>query len=242
MLFLSESIIKAKDKILAGLEKGKLDPITASRQILELDPDDHEALCIMADVHDRAGDRAAAEELLWRAAQAQPASFAAYLKLSVLFSGQEPLSKGLTELACRKVLRNEEALAATEDSPSPFASIDLPEFNALGTAGRLKQMAEWFRDQREHEPPAVSALLKPHRLIDQLLESDTLAPELVDAFVQEKPAIVTLLIGVLRGWIADQIPESEIAVVENALALLGEIGEPSAIPFLLETSALEDRV
>jgi len=62
----------------------------------------------------------------------------------------------------------------------------------------------------------------------------------VDALVQEGESIVPLLVGVLRGWAQDFLPEEEECTVENTLALLGEIGEASVIPHLLEFIVRDD--
>ena len=96
-----------------------------------------------------------------------------------------------------------------------------------------------MRGRRDLEPAPVTARLRPYRLIHQLQEAEDLDAHLVDALVQEGESIAPLLVGVLRGWAQSFLPEDEGDVVENTLALLGEIGHAGAIPHLLEFSGLE---
>jgi hypothetical protein len=51
-----------------------------------------------------------------------------------------------------------------------------------------------------------------------------------------------VLIGVLRGWFEDELPEGEDFPAEASLALLGEIGDPAALPELLEFCTLKNDV
>ncbi len=117
MLYLPDSILDAREKLLEDIDSGKGDLELPLKQILELDPDDAFALVLLAASRSDAGDRAGAEDLLWRAVQAQPCAWPAYQELSILFHDQEPLSKGLLELACRKLLWHETALDEMEKRP-----------------------------------------------------------------------------------------------------------------------------
>ena len=56
----------------------------------------------------------------------------------------------------------------------------------------------------------------------------------LDSIIAEGSAIIPLLIGVLRAWAQGSLDEEGDSDVENALALLGEIGSPEEIPHLLE--------
>src|ERR1035438_8170643 len=120
MFFLSDSVLDAKNKILKDLDKGKLDRELAIQRVLDLDPTDYAALGMMAQLRTESGDRAGAEEILWRAIQAHPSAFGPFLQLSIVVSDQGPLSKGLTELACRKILRDENALEDIEKDLRAF--------------------------------------------------------------------------------------------------------------------------
>ena len=83
-------------------------------------------------------------------------------------------------------------------------------------------------------PVEVTARLRPYRLIHQIQELGDLDSQLVDVLIAEAAAIVPLLVGVLRGWAQDYLPADDECSVENALAILGEIGDPAVIPHLLE--------
>ncbi len=104
----------------------------------------------------------------------------------------------------------------------------------------MEGLTEWLRLQRDLEPVSVTARLRPYRLIHQLQVGDCIDRQLVDALVQEGASIVPLLTGVVRGWVQDVIREDDVVLVENGLALLGEIGEAGAIPDLLEMVTLKD--
>ena len=92
------------------------------------------------------------------------------------------------------------------------------------------------------EPAEVTALLRPHRLIDELLESarDGLDPELVDQIVAEGVRSVPLLIGVLRAMATDMLPPDDPSPAAASVALLGEIGDPAAAAEIIEFCSVHD--
>jgi hypothetical protein len=242
MLFPSESILESRRQLLRDLGKAKIGSEQAFRQALALDPDDHVSLMFLAQKRAEAGDIAETEKLLWRAIQAQPCAWLPYMRLSVLLNDQEALSKGLAELACRKVLLDLNSLKEMQKEESPFSQVGqgMKELEGLSGQERFEMLAEGLRDQRDLEPLAVTARLRSLRLVHQLQESDELEPEEVDALVQEGESIVPLLVGVLRGWAQNVLAENDTYTVANAIALLGEIGDARAIPYLLELVDLED--
>jgi hypothetical protein len=158
--------------------------------------------------------------------------------LSELLSGQEALSQGLAELALTKLLLDEEALKALP-GPIPFGLDDNEGYKDLSKEEQIELVIEALRRRRDLEPVPVTARLRPYRLIHQLQEAEDLDAQLVDALVQAGESIVPLLVGVLRGWAQNFLPEDEEGVVENTLALLGEIGGAGAIPHLLEFTVLD---
>jgi hypothetical protein len=177
---------------------------------------------------------------LWRAALAQPCTWPPYLELSELLSEQEALSQGLAELALSKVLLDEEGLEALGPAPLPFGLEDIEGSKDLSKEEQIELVIEALRRRRDLEPVPVTARLRPYRLIHQLQDAEDLDAQLVDPLVQEGESIVPLLIGVLRGWAQGFLPEDEENVVENTLALLGEIGHAGAIPHLLEYAGLDN--
>lgn len=112
--------------------------------------------------------------------------------------------------------------------------------DGLDDKHRLEAIIGMLRDQRDLEPLEVTAHLRLYRLIHQLQESDELTPLVVDAVVGEGTAIVPLLAGVLRAYARTSLFDDDTPPVENALALMGEIGSPEALPHLLEFGALDD--
>ena len=239
MLLLSESIIESRSRLLRDVDRGKITSEQAYRRLLDLEPDDHIALLGMSRLRREAGDLAGAEDYLWRAAHAQPCTWPPYLELSELLSGQEALSQGLAELALSKVLLDEEGLEALGPAPLPFGLDDIEGSKDLSKEERIELVVEALRRRRDLEPAAVTARLRPYRLIHQLQVGEDLDAQAVDALVQEGESIVPLLVGVLRGWAQSFLPEDDVDVVEDTLALLGEIGHVGAIPHLLEFTVLD---
>jgi hypothetical protein len=239
MLFLSEDLIETKQRLVQDIEDGKIDAELAWRQALKLDANDHIALVLLGTLRAERGDAAEAEELLWRALQVQPCSWRAYFELGRMLKDQDPLSKGLHELGCRKLLLDPESLDELEDNPSVFAALKehAPD---LDIADGLEMMADALRAQRDFEPLAVTARLRQLRLIHQLQDTEFPEPELVDAVVEEGESIVPLLVGLMRGWVQDIVPEEDIFVAVNSMAMLGEIGEVAPIPYLLELVTLAE--
>jgi hypothetical protein len=238
MLFLSDSIIDSRACLVRDVDRGKITPEQAYRRLLDLEPDDHVAMLEMSRLRREAGDLAGAEDYLWRAAQAQPCTWPPYLGLSELLSEQEALSQGLAELALSKLLLDEEGLEALP-GPIPFGLDDIEGCKDLSNEEQIELLIEALRRRRDIEPVPVTARLRPYRLIHQLQEAEDPDAHLIDALVQEGESIVPLLVGVLRGWAQSFLPEDEEDVVENTLALLGEIGDAGAIPHLLEYAVLD---
>jgi hypothetical protein len=240
MLFLSESIYESRSHILRDLGRGKTTPEQAHKRMLELDPADHIALIGLSRLRREAGDLAGAEDYLWRAVQAQPCTWPPYLELAQLFSAQEPLSQGLSELALSKLSLDEADLDALWPGPIPFGLDDIEGYRDLSKVEQIELVIEALRRRRDLEPAAVTARLRPYRLIHQLQDAADLDAQVVDALVQEGDPIVPLLVGVLRGWAQGFLPEDQEDIVENTLALLGEIGHAGAIPHLLEFAVVDN--
>ena len=240
MLFLSESIFESRSRLLRDLDRGKITSEQAYRRLLDLEPADHIALVGISRLRREAGDLAGAEDYLWRAAQAQPCIWQPYLALSELLAGQEALSQGLAELALSKLLLDEEGIDALGPDPIPFGMDGTEGHEDLSKEEQIELVIETLRRRRDLEPAAVTARLRPYRLIHQLQDVEDVDAQVVDALVQEGESIVPLLVGVLRCWAQSFLPEDEEDVVENTLALLGEIGHAGAIPHLLEYAALDN--
>jgi hypothetical protein len=241
-VFPSESVLKFASGLLRDVERGKLTREHAFSQVLELNPLDYPALVELAQLRLQSGDAAGAEEYLWRAIESQPCAYMAFMQMFNLKSDARPpqhaLAAGLAELGYRKLLLDEEAVESEAlDIPLP---VDDPELKDLSPRERLQLMAGALARVRDTEPVAVTAQLRPHRLVQQLQESEDLPAPLIDALVAEGESIVPLLVGVLRGYAHGILNEDDSSIAENTLALLGEIGDADAIPQLLEFVAVRN--
>ncbi len=239
MLFISESVMEAKRQIMHR----KTDNEEAFRRVLELDANDHMALIGLGQIRQIAGNDAEAEAFYWRALQTQPCAYRPYIYLSSLLAKhEEVLSVGLAELAIRKLLLSADAESEIEDEDSPFFLM-AKTFKApkgLNARQKLEMAADQLGETRESEPAAVTARLRSLRLIHQLQEGDPLTKEEIDGLIDQGEATVPLLIGVLRGWAQNVLEDDDTLIVESSLAILGEIGDVSAIPSLLELVEMED--
>jgi hypothetical protein len=240
MLLLSDSIIDSRSRLLRDLDRGKIAPEQACRRLFDLDPSDHIAMLGMSRLRREAADLAGAEDYLWRAVQAQPCAWPPYLELSELLSEQEALCQGLAELALSKLLLDEEGIEALGSDPIALNWGVTKEHEDLSKQEQIELVIEALRRRRDLEPVPVTARLRPYRLIHQLQEAEDLDAQLVDTLVQEGESLVPLLVGVLRGWAQNFLHEDFVGIVENTLALLGEMGHASAVPHLLEFAVLED--
>ena len=223
------------------MQAGTISPEQAFQRGLELDPLDAMALIFFSHIRYQAGDLAAAEEYCWRAASADPARFEPFYTLYRCLSGcgeDEALRKGILALALRKMLRSE----AGDKHIAEIAKDDPDPEGVPATRQRLEDTAEALEAQSGDEPEDIARQLKPHRLIDELLEMapDGLDLELVDKIVEEGARCVPLLVGVLRTMVAGELPDGDTAPGAAAVALLGEIGDPAAVPEVIECCSVAD--
>lgn len=236
MIIISPSVDAVRRKLLDQVEAGTLTEEEACRQALELDPCDGVALLGLAAVLRQAGDLEEAERYGWRGLEAHPCEHRFYGFLASLVAKHtksSALADGLMELGIRKVLGDEEALNEfLEESPGPV------------TRAEIENLAAVLAGRRESEPRRVSDILLPYRLIHelQMAPSGRLDRQAVDEIVECGGACVPLLIGVLRGWAEDELPENVDFPAEASLALLGEIGDPAALPALVEFCSFNDEV
>lgn len=238
MLYPDDAITQAVHRWGADYRAGKIPAEKFWRKLLDLDPNDALALIEMAKLRFKAGDMAAAQDLLWRAIELQPLLWHGYLILAETYDGnpdQTCLAWALRGLAIQKLSRTPEDGAGL-GLESVLPDSDAAQlFKELPPDEQLQVIAAACRERAANEPAEVTLRLRHCRLLEQLHDNCTeVSAELVDQIVGEGPGIVPWLVGVLRGWAQNALPEDDEVVVEDALALLGEIGEPSAIPALCE--------
>jgi hypothetical protein len=243
MLFTPESVLEARRRLMKQMQAGTITQEQCFQEALQLDPFDAMALTVLGQAHYSAGDRPAAEEKFWQAVAADPSRCEAWYGLERCLADRgasQALRNGVLLLAARKMLRNEQS---TEEflerlKQRPEAAILPP-----GRAGVELLVGALVR-AAIGEPADVTALLRPHRLIDELLESATegLDPELVDQIVAEGVRSVPLLIGVLRAMATSMLPPDDPSPAAASVALLGEIGDPAAAPEIIEFCSPHDDV
>jgi tetratricopeptide (TPR) repeat protein len=241
MLFTTEAKLESRKGMLRDLDAGRITQEQACRRALELDPHDFSAYLWLGQLHRDRGDNHSAEQCFWRAVEENPWFWSSYICLVNVIPPDSPLVEGLFELACRKLALDEEEIGSEEAEALLNKVQSLLEIDNLNTVDRPEIFAEYLAERRKNEePPEVTTRLWPYRLIHELHANEQLSTVLVDDLIHAGPAIVPLLLGTIRGWAASEAPEDSDFVVENTLALLGETGDPSVIPELLELVTVED--
>jgi hypothetical protein len=91
------------------------------------------------------------------------------------------------------------------------------------------------------EPAAVARELEPHRLLHELFVAglEAIDVSLLDRVLARGADCAPLLLGTLNAYGEDLLHDNDGLVV-RALALLGEIGDPAALPALAKFVPLED--
>jgi hypothetical protein len=179
-----------------------------------------------------ASDREEAERLFWRLSEVMPFHYMPFVQLSNLYDKSDPLAMGLGELACRKM---------SLDPEVPDSGLaDFTWETESGTPESAEVLAAWLRKARTEEPAEVTARLQPHLLLLEVQANGILEPATVDTVLQAGSSMVPLLVGVLRSWVCGALGEEDTRIVENSTALLGEIGDPSVIPELLDLPSSDE--
>jgi tetratricopeptide (TPR) repeat protein len=241
MIVLPSSTYNRRRRLLKDFGAGRIAPEVFYQEMIELDPQDFIGLAGTGKILRERGDLAGAEEYFWKAIEANPADAAAYMELArALCEREEPeLARGIGELAFRKLARAGRDLSDALDPASVDEKI-LGEVAALSPEERTSLFLYAMEEKREQEPALVTEKLRALRLIDRLQEEADLSAETVDAIIAEGRGIAPLLIGVIRAWAQNYLNDDEEYVMENAAALLGELGSAEELPPLLELMPLEN--
>jgi hypothetical protein len=220
MIFPPESIFELRRELVTKLEAGEITDAEMFRQALAVDPSDPAALRFHAFTAEENGDLAAAEAFGRRFILADPTSHEGYLLLGRVLSDAR-LAAAYRALGEDKLHFDPEALDEYSIPGEPFPA---PDATPVG------------------EPEAVAHELEPHRLIHQLFAAglDAIPRSLVDRIVACGADCAPLLLGILNAYGEDVLHETDDALVARALALLGEIGDPAALPALAKFLSLED--
>src|SRR5207244_4188485 len=147
---------------------------------------------------------------------------------------------GIADLALCKLLGDPESREKVTEGEFLQILKDIPGAEDLTRAEAAELVIESLRSRRDQESPETTARLRLYRQINDIQATEALDREFVDGVIREGEAIVPLLIGVLRSYAQSAVLEEDEWVVENTLALLGEIGSPAALSALFEFTEMED--
>lgn len=180
-----------------------------------------------------AGDLAEAGRQARHLIHLRPSSHEGYLLLARSFGPFDPAAaqSAYLQLALEKLLKYPEAVNSL-DLDRFIEQVGLqgvtPELPAEET---LQAILAIVKEQRGQESPEVTRELEPHRLMVKLYDSwdDVLDRDTVTAILQNAEGCAPLLGGILKEWNEDLLPEDDQLVVERALVLLGEIGNPAVL-------------
>ncbi|HEY2016448.1 MAG TPA: SEC-C domain-containing protein [Bryobacteraceae bacterium] len=220
MIFPTESVLEAREQLHLQVVSGKLTPEEGFRERLQIDPEDAEALSFFAANALQAGrpDEAGAQarELI----RVHPKGYEGYvIAAQSLGEADDSLSlrSGYLQLAYEKL----------RDSPDGADRPDMAE---------LARIAPLIPERNTVEAAEVANELEPYRLMAKLYDSwdDLLDRSVVDDILRNADVCAPLLRGVLKEWGEGLLAEEDQLVVERALVLLGEIGDPAILPDLTE--------
>jgi hypothetical protein len=208
MIFPTEAVLELRAELENRVTAGELSEAEAYREALAADPADPRALRLLALLAEDEGDFESAGALAWRWLHADPLSHEVFTLIGRLL-GRDP-SHAARAAAYR-------ALGQTKLHFDPEAEAD-PEPVAM----------------LEGEPPEVTNELAPHRLLHEMWISSTgeVEREVIESVLAEGAGIAPLLTGILNLYGEDLLDDVDEALVVRAIALLGEIGDPAAIPAL----------
>ena len=217
MIFPPESIYEFRRELVVKRDSGALTDAEMFRQALAVDPHDPAATRFLALTAEKDGDRTLAAQLAHRFIEAEPTSHEGYLLLGRVLP-DAPLAAAYGILGVKKLHFDPEAKAelAPADLPDPPAKLI-------------------------DEAAAVTRELEPHRLLHELFVAglEAIDASLLDRVLARGADCAPLLLGVLNAYGEDLLHDRDGLVV-RALALLGEIGDPAALPALAKFVPLED--
>ena len=217
MIFPPESVYEFRRELAVKMAYGALSDAEAFRQALAVDPHDPSAARFLALTAEKDGDRALAAQLAHRFIEAEPTSHEGYALLGRVLP-DAPLAAAYGILGIKKLHFDPEARER-------LGPIDLPDPPAV----------------LDDEPAAVARELEPHRLLHELFVAglEAIDVSLLDRVLARGADCAPLLLGTLNAYGEDLLHDNDGLVV-RALALLGEIGDPAALPALAKFVPLED--
>jgi len=220
MIFPSESVSKLRGGLEDRISAGELSEADAYREALAADPEDPRAMRLLALLAEDEDDFVTSEELAWRWLRADPLSHEAFLLIGRLLSR-----------------RPADAARATA-----YRGLGHEKLHFDPEAHRQADIAPDLAVPAEPEPEEATRELEPHRLLHTMwvAGADEIDRDLVDRVLARGADCVPLLTGVLNLYGEDLLDDVDDALVARALSLLGEIGDPEALPALTRFLPLDD--
>ncbi|HLK63704.1 MAG TPA: SEC-C metal-binding domain-containing protein [Bryobacteraceae bacterium] len=249
MIFPSEELYELHRSLVRRTGSGEISEREGFEEALRADPDDPIALNWLAVETERDGDLEKAEHYARAGVRMHPNGHLAYFTLSRVLPSSDAapdrsLATGYAVLGLSNLLFDVEALEHF-DGEAYRERLGLGEkLEDLDDASFLLAIIEGMKKLQSHEPASVEQELRPHRLVHELREhrDDLLDRSVVESILENGAACQPLLIGILKEFGAKLLDaDDDYRVVEWALALLGEIGDPAVFPALLEFLAQEDQ-
>ena len=235
IVFPPESLYELRRGIVAKIQSGELTEAEAFRQTLAADPHDPTALEVLAEIAEKECDYHKTERLARAAIRSHPSGFRAYMALSralTVKGADENLIAGYSSLALGKLSYDADAVEDM-DLERMFPEIQVRNEQKYEV---LQALMEAGAEKEAMESSEVTEELKPHRLIHHLRDTglEALDKEFVDDILAHRAECGPLLLGILKEYGEDLIPEEDDVMVLRALALLGEIGDPAFLPPIVE--------
>jgi tetratricopeptide (TPR) repeat protein len=245
MIFPTESLYQLRRALVAKVAAGEITEVEGFRKALEADPDDSTAVAFLARYAEEAGDLPEAERYARQLIRNHPSGHQGYLLLARILGGtdrQSILMRGYAELGLAKMQFNEESLQDLDVDRfaqlcgASEATRSLPEDQVLAV------LAEALKKQRSLEPIEVEEEMRAHRLVHELREfrDDVLDRTVVDGILEHGAACQPLLLGILKEFGAELLTDDDYRMVERAIALLGEMGNPAVLPVITEFLTLNE--
>ena len=244
MIFPTDEVIQLRRGLYERITAGEITDEEAFRQGLQADPDDIIALEFLtlaaADRNDPQTEQYARELV-----RMHPSSHQGYLVLGKILNQRDPESQAslaFVRLAFDK-MQNDERAVEHSNVDKIAKSLGLSKLvKGLSKEEMIAAFSGLLERTAGPEPEDVTRELEPHRLISQLLDSwDTVLDHgVVSAILENGEACAPLLHGILKEWGHELLSDDDLRVVERALTLLGEIGDLTAIPAILEFLTLDE--
>lgn len=245
MIFPSESLDQLRRNLMAKVAAGEITELEGSREALQADPEDSVPLAFLALTAEEAGDLSEAERYARELIRNHPSGHHGYLLLARILGKaypNSPLMRGYADLGVAKMQFDEEAMDGLDADRLAAQCGAGDVLRGLPKDQVFAVLVEALKKQRSLEPIEVEEELRPHRLVHELREyrDDVLDRTVVDSIIEHARRCEPLLLGILKEFGADQLTDDDYRVVERALVLLGEIGNPAVLPAITEFLTLNE--